>query len=159
MTMTLLDTAVIGAQQGQLGYLVWNGYNYIFVPLSEIELASLPETTLFVTPAQVTGQIIQYQVNINGTFYDWGAQAQVGQEFELRVVARYASTSPKCTKVIASVYGPSGILKYTLSCTDNWPYGNPNTNIEFNLTGPFGEAYDIDEAGTWTAALSYVWVH
>ena len=166
MTMTFLDTAIVGQQRGTFGY--YNGvpgyYSlqngaWVFYPLTDTEIGNVPLQTLFITPAEVIGYITYYQVNVSGTLQDFGGSAMVGQEFELAVTAHYASAKTEHTKMLAYVYGPSGSLKYTLSDDDLWPRTGPNKNINFYLTGFAGEAYNIDEAGTWTIRLSYVWVH
>jgi hypothetical protein len=158
MIMTLLDQVVISSYQGILGYWVLTAGGYVFVPLTESEIASLTPRTLFYTPAQVTGQIMSYKVRVSGTDYSWGVETQVGKEFYVIAVAKYAAALPQHTRMYTTITKPSGtqISNYD---DDVYPYVGPNTEMTFTIRRTAVDAFQIDEAGTWTAVLSYVWIH
>lgn len=120
-------------------------------------LDAVPKREMFHTPAEVTGEIIDYWVEIAGVKRPWGVEALVGQEFEVWVDARYSAATGKHTRMDLTVYKPSGATDEYKD--DDWaPYEAPGATIHFHITGFLGEAFDIDEAGVWEAKLEYVWV-
>jgi hypothetical protein len=155
----VLDRVILGTQDGVPGYFVPAGNGlWTFIPLAVSELANISQRTLFYTPAAVTGQILSYGVIISGVTYNtWNIQTQVGKEFEIIATAKYQASSSVQTRMDMTVWRPSGSM-IQRSDTDIWPYSAPNTNLNFHIQGVAGEAFDIDEAGTWLAELKYVWV-
>lgn len=125
--------------------------------LSPGVLDTVPRRVIFQTPAEVSGDIINYWVEIAGVKRPWGVEALVGQEFEVWVDAKYYAAGAKHTRMDLTVYKPSGVID-EYKDDDRWPYEGPGVTIHFHITGFLGEAFDINEAGEWEAKLEYVWV-
>lgn len=157
----LLDRAFIGTNpQGVVGYWVPDSYGFwTFMPLSVTEeLDRVSKQTLFYTPAVVTGEILTYGIIISGTTYNkWNIETLVGKEFELIATAKYASGTKRQTQMQMTVWRPSGTIIEGHD-SDMFPYDNPGEIQNFHISGFLGEAYNIDEPGTWLAELRYVWV-
>jgi len=153
----VLDRVMIGQYEGQVGYWVLGPLGYYFVPMATEQLAAIAKRSLFVTPAEVTGSILGYWVTVSGAKKSWGGSAQVGQEFEIQIDAKYSSIASQHTRMDIIVYKPNGVT-FAANDDDMWPYDAPNTTIHFQISGPLGEAFNIDEAGAWYAELQYVWV-
>jgi hypothetical protein len=154
----VLAQVIIGQYNGVPGYWVPAGNGqYMFYPMGT-DLATISQRALLYTPAEVTGQILSYGVIISGvTHNNWNVQTTVGKEFEVIATAKYSAPSSKKTRMDLTVWRPSGSTLTGYS-DDDWPYVAPGKTINFKIGGTLGEAFDIDEAGTWMAELKYVWV-
>lgn len=135
--------------------------NFLFNPIGSPGPALLDEEsrkTLFSIGATVTGEILGYGVIIAGTRRSWGyTGAMVGQEFEIPVECRYASSGGRHTRIDLTVWRPDG-SSFSANDDDLWPYASPGETISFRIRGVAGEAFDINQEGTWEARLQYVWV-
>jgi len=119
-------------------------------------LDTVPRQTIFSSIAPATGTILSYGVTIAGVRQSWGyTEAQVGQEFEVPVECSYQASRNTHTRIDLTVWRPDG-TSFSANDDDVWPYASPGEIIHFLISGRFGEAFDINQEGTWEAELTYI---